>query len=50
MLDPDNNINKPLYGMKGREVLAGKKIDTASLPVAVPACREALQKYYDADK
>jgi len=50
MLDPDNNINKPLYGMKGREVLAGKKIDTASLPAGIPAYREALQKYYGADK
>jgi lipid-binding SYLF domain-containing protein len=45
-LNPDNKINTPLYGMKGREVLAGKKIDTASLPDGITAYQEALQKYY----
>ena len=48
-LNPDNNINKPLYGMKGREVLAGKKVDTASLPAGIAAYQEALQKYYGAN-
>ncbi|HLL77738.1 MAG TPA: lipid-binding SYLF domain-containing protein [Pyrinomonadaceae bacterium] len=47
-LNPDNNINKPLYGMKGREVLAGKKVDDASLPAGITAYREALTKYYAA--
>jgi lipid-binding SYLF domain-containing protein len=46
LLNPDNNINKPLYNMKGREVLAGKKVDTASLPSGISAYQEALQKYY----
>ncbi|HST53276.1 MAG TPA: lipid-binding SYLF domain-containing protein [Pyrinomonadaceae bacterium] len=48
MLDPDNKINKPLYGIKGREVLAGKKVAAASLPTGIPAYREALQKYFGA--
>jgi SH3 domain-containing YSC84-like protein 1 len=48
-LNPDNNINKPLYGMKGREVLAGKKVETASLPAGIAAYQEALQKYYSAN-
>jgi lipid-binding SYLF domain-containing protein len=48
MLNPDNNINKPLYGMKGREVLAGKEVNTASLPTGINAFQEALKKYYDA--
>jgi lipid-binding SYLF domain-containing protein len=47
MLNPDNKINKPLYGVKGREVLAGDKIKAAaSLPTGIPAFQEALQKYY----
>ena len=45
-LNPDNNINKPLYGMKGREVLAGKKVDASSLPAGIDAFRASLQKYY----
>ena len=49
-LNPDNNINKPLYGMKGREVLAGKKVDTAALPAGILAYQEALQKYYGTSK
>jgi lipid-binding SYLF domain-containing protein len=46
MLNPDNNINKPLYGVKGREVLAGEKIKTESLPVGIATFQEALQKHY----
>ena len=45
-LNPDNNINTPLYNMKGREVLAGKQVDAASLPSGISAYQEALQKYY----
>jgi len=47
-LNPDNKINTPLYGMKGREVLAGKKVDAASLPAGISAYQKALQKYYGA--
>src|SRR5947209_1443256 len=50
MLDPDNKINTPLYGVKGREVLAGKKVNTESLPAGIPAYQEALQKYFNAAK
>jgi lipid-binding SYLF domain-containing protein len=46
LLDPDNNINNPLYAMKGREVLAGQKIDSQSLPAGISAFQEALTKYY----
>jgi lipid-binding SYLF domain-containing protein len=46
LLDPDNNINKPLYGMKGREVLAGQKLNSQALPPGVSAYQEALAKYY----
>lgn len=46
LLNPDNNINKPMYGMKGREVLADKKIDAAAVPAGIAAFQEALQKYY----
>ena len=45
-LNPDNKINTPLYGMKGREVLSGKQIDSASLPEGITAFQDALQKYY----
>ena len=45
-LNPDNNINKPLYGMKGREVLAGKKVEAATVPGGISAYQEALEKYY----
>ncbi|MDX6557861.1 MAG: hypothetical protein QOF72_910 [Blastocatellia bacterium] len=45
ILDQDNNINEPLYGARGREVLAGRKVDSASLPSGISAFQEALQKY-----
>ncbi len=45
-LNPDNNINKPLYGVKGREVLAGAKINSSSLPEGITAFQEALQKHF----
>ena len=45
-LNPDNNINKPMYGMKGREVLAGKKIDPSTVPTGIAAYQEALVRYF----
>jgi lipid-binding SYLF domain-containing protein len=50
LLNPDNNINTPVYGMKGREVLAGKKVDPTTLPAGISAYQEALQKYYSVPK
>ena len=49
LLNPDNKINTPLYGLKGREVLAGTKIgDKPEIPASIPKYTEALQKYYSA--
>lgn len=48
ILDQDNNINMPLYSGKGHAVLAGKKIDLASVPSGISAFQEALQKYWTA--
>jgi len=45
-LNPDNNINTPMYGMKGREILAGKEPDPSRLPEGIAVYREALRKYY----
>jgi len=45
-LNPDNNINTPMYGVKGREILAGKEPDPATLPDGIAAYPEALKKYY----
>jgi lipid-binding SYLF domain-containing protein len=46
LLNPDNNINTPMYGMKGRLVLAGNQVDASKVPDGIPAFREALQRYY----
>lgn len=45
-LNPDNNINKPVYGVKGREVLAGKPIDPATVLPGIASFQDALIKYY----
>lgn len=45
-LNPDNNINKPMYGMKGREVQSGKKVDPSTVPAGISAYQEALEKHY----
>jgi len=42
----DNNINAPLYGIKGREVLAGRKTIPASLPAGISAFQAAVQKHW----
>lgn len=46
ILNQDNNINIPMYGAKAREILAGKKIDSASLPSGISAFKEALDKLW----
>lgn len=46
IVNPDNNINKPMYGMKGREVLAGKLVDTSTVPEGITAYQEALNRLY----
>jgi hypothetical protein len=45
-LNPDNNINNPVYGMKGREVLTGKHIDPSAVVKGISAYRDALIKHY----
>jgi lipid-binding SYLF domain-containing protein len=45
-LNPDNNINTPVYGIKGREVLAGANLTPANVLTGIPAFQEALVKYY----
>ena len=45
-LNPDNNINTPVYGMKGREVLSGKQVDTSAVIPGISAFQEALSKHY----
>ena len=45
-LNPDNNINNPVYGVKGREVLAGAKIDPANVVSGIPEYQATLMKYY----
>jgi lipid-binding SYLF domain-containing protein len=45
-LNPDNNINQPVYGMKGREVLTGKQIDPAAVLTGISAYRDALIKHF----
>lgn len=45
ILDQDNNVNMPLYGMKGRQILTGRKVDPSLLPAGISAFQETLQKY-----
>ena len=46
IVNPDNNINKPIYGMKGREVLAGKTVDISTVPEGITAYQQALNRLY----
>lgn len=45
-LNPDNNINQPLYGMKGREVLAGTEVKVSAIPPGITPFFAALEKHY----
>lgn len=45
ILNPDNNINKAIYRMKGSEVLFGKPDDAQSLPEGLNAFPQALTRY-----
>jgi len=45
ILDQDNNINTPMYGMKARQVLSAVKIDVASVPAGVFAFQESLPNW-----
>jgi lipid-binding SYLF domain-containing protein len=45
-LNPDNNINNPVYGKKGRQVLAGASINSSEVLPGISAYQEALQKSF----
>jgi lipid-binding SYLF domain-containing protein len=49
-IDPDNNINKPLYGMKGREVLQGKAPKTIPTAPGLTAFRDILNEKFPVSK
>jgi lipid-binding SYLF domain-containing protein len=44
-INPDNNLNKALYGLKGRDVLAGKPINAQPVPASTSAFSQALTRY-----
>lgn len=45
-LNPDNNINTPVYGIKGREVLAGANVDTTKVLEGISAYQQVLIEHY----
>jgi lipid-binding SYLF domain-containing protein len=45
IINPDNNLNKALYEMKGRDVLAGKPINAQSVPMGVSTFSQTLTRY-----
>jgi len=45
-LNPDNNINNSVYGVKGREILAGANIDPANVLTGISEYQASLIKYY----
>jgi len=46
LLNPDNNINNPVYGVKGREILAGANVDPANVLTGISEYQASLIKYY----
>jgi lipid-binding SYLF domain-containing protein len=46
LLDPDNNINKAVYGMKGREVLQGKPPKSLPTTPDLTAFRDTLNEKF----
>lgn len=49
-IDPDNNINKPVYGMKGREVLQGKTPKFTPTTPGLTAFRDILNEKFPVSK
>jgi lipid-binding SYLF domain-containing protein len=45
-INSDNNMNKAIYGLKGREVLAGKTPLTAEIPPAITEFQSALASLF----
>jgi lipid-binding SYLF domain-containing protein len=50
VLNPDNNINKAIYGMKGREVLLGKAPNTRPASPEITAFPDTLNEKFPASK
>ena len=50
LLDPDNNINNPVYGMKGREVLQGKAPKPPRTTAELTAFPDLLNKLFPVSK
>jgi hypothetical protein len=50
LLDPDNNINQVVYGMKGREVLQGKSPKSLPIKSDVTAFRDILNEKFSVSK
>ncbi len=46
VLNPDNNINKALYGIKGREILNGKEPKISDVPSEVNAYKDILTEKF----
>jgi lipid-binding SYLF domain-containing protein len=44
ILNPDNNINKAIYGVKGRDILAGRPMAVQSPPQSVDTFTQFLNK------
>jgi lipid-binding SYLF domain-containing protein len=49
-IDPDNNINKPVYGLKGREVLQGKAPKAATTTPGLTAFTDILNEKFPVSK
>jgi lipid-binding SYLF domain-containing protein len=50
VLNPDNNINKAIYGMKGREVLLGKAPNARPASPEITAFPDTLNEKFPASK
>jgi lipid-binding SYLF domain-containing protein len=46
VINPDNNINKAVYGLKGREVLEGKEPKVSPAAPGVTVFRDALNEHF----
>jgi lipid-binding SYLF domain-containing protein len=44
IINEDNNLNKALYEMKGRDVLSGKPINTQSVPAGISTFSQTLTR------
>jgi lipid-binding SYLF domain-containing protein len=49
-IDPDNNINKPIYGIKGRELLEGKAPKSSPTAPGLTAFTDILNEKFPASK